>query len=62
MECGASGCACSALVLATKILPDMKRGKLKDVLFMGTGALLSQASVQQGKSIPGIAHLLRIQI
>lgn len=62
MECGGSGCACSALVLATKILPQMKKGSLKNVLFMGTGALLSQASVQQGESIPGIAHLVRIQI
>jgi len=62
MECGGSGCACSALVLATKILPEMKSGKLKNVLFMGTGALLSQASVQQGQSIPAVAHLIRIEI
>ena len=61
MECGASGCACSALVLATKILPEMISGKLSNVLFMGTGALLSQASVQQGQSIPAIAHLVRIE-
>lgn len=61
MECGASGCACSALVLATKILPEMISGKLSRVLFMGTGALLSQASVQQGQSIPAIAHLVRIE-
>ena len=62
MECGASGCACSALVLAMKILPEMKSGKLSNVLFMGTGALLSQASAQQGQSIPAIAHLVRIEM
>ena len=61
MDSGGSGCACSALVLATHILPSMKEGRYKNVLFMGTGALLSQASVQQGQSIPAIAHIIRIE-
>ena len=33
-------------------------GELKDVLFMATGALMSTTAVQQGESIPGIAHLV----
>ena len=32
----------------------------KNVLFMATGALMSPTSVQQGESIPGIAHLLHL--
>ena len=28
------------------------------ILFIATGALMSTTSVQQGESIPGIAHLL----
>ena len=56
MESGASGSACSALVLATKILPEMKSKKLKNVLFMGTGALLSQASVHDSRHCPSYSH------
>ena len=35
---------------------------LNDILFLGTGALMSPMSIQQGQSIPGIAHLVRITI
>ncbi len=61
MHAGGSGCGCSAMVLAAKILPEMDKGELSNVLFIGTGALMSPASVQQGLSIPGIAHLVHIQ-
>lgn len=53
---GGSGCGCSASVLCSKILNEMVMGKLKKVLFVATGALLSQTSSLQGESIPGIAH------
>ena len=61
MHAGASGCGCSATIMASHFLEEMKKGKLGDILFIGTGALLSSASVQQGLSIPGIAHLVRIK-
>ena len=57
---GASGCGCSAAVLAAYALRAMNEGKYKSILFIGTGALMSPMSVQQGASIPGIAHLVRI--
>lgn len=57
---GGSGCGCSAVVLTSYILPAIRRGELKNVLFVATGALLSPTSVQQGESIPGIAHLVHI--
>ncbi len=53
---GGSGCGCSASVLCSYILNNMKNGNLKRVFFVGTGALLSPTSSLQGESIPGIAH------
>ena len=58
---GGSGCGCSAVVLASYILPKLERGELSDVLFIGTGAMMSPSSIQQGLSIPSVAHLVRIK-
>ncbi len=58
---GASGCGCSASVLAASLLPSLLQGKLHDVLFLSTGALMSTSSVQQGEHIFGIAPLIRLQ-
>lgn len=60
IKSGGSGCGCSASVLSSLILPDIKRGRLKNVLFAATGALMNAASVQQGNTIPGICHLIRL--
>ena len=51
-----SGCAASAVLLGSTFLPDMEKGKLNKILVVGTGALLSPLTVQQGESIPAIAH------
>lgn len=61
MHSGGSGCGCSAVVLSAYLLDEMKKGKLNDVLFIGTGALMSPQSVQQNLPIAGIAHLIRIR-
>ncbi|MEE0835548.1 MAG: stage V sporulation protein AD [Clostridia bacterium] len=61
MHAGASGCGCSAVVLAASLLERIKCGELSDILFIGTGALMNPMSVQQGQAIPGIAHLVRIK-
>lgn len=58
INAGGSGCGCSASVLCADILPKLRDGRLNDVLFVATGALMSPTSVQQGESIPGIAHLV----
>ncbi len=60
VQSGASGCGCSGCVLATYILPKMKERKLKKVLFMSTGALLSPTTSMQKETIPSIAHLVEI--
>jgi len=57
---GGSGCGCSAAVMASHILRLMRDGKADDVLFIGTGALMNSMSIQQGCSIPGIAHLVHL--
>ena len=59
---GGSGCACSGLILCAHILPKMKQKELRRVLFMPTGALMSPTAVQQGESIPGVAHALSLYI
>lgn len=53
---GGSGCGCAAVTLCAGILPMMKKGQWKRVLFVPTGALLSTVSYNEGQSIPGIAH------
>ncbi len=58
---GGSGCGCSASVLCGYFLPMLQRGALKRILFIATGALMSAMSVQQGESIPTIAHLLELR-
>ncbi len=58
VECGASGCGCSAAVCCTHLLPKIARGEIKNALLVSTGALLSPTSVLQKESIPGVAHLI----
>jgi len=61
VHAGGSGCGCSASVLCSHILDEMRRGKYKKVLFVATGALLSATSALQGKTIPGIAHAVLLE-
>lgn len=60
VHCGGSGCGCSAVVLCGYLLEQLKTGKLKRILFCGTGALLSPTSVQQGLPISGVCHAVSI--
>lgn len=60
-HCGGSGCACSALVFTSKFFKMLYEGKIKRMLFMPTGALMSTTTSQQGESIPSVAHGLVIE-
>lgn len=60
VHCGGSGCGCSATVLTGYLLNGMREGRWKNILFCGTGALLSPTSTMQGESIPGICHAVAI--
>lgn len=58
---GGSGCGCSAVVMSADILENIKSGVLRNVLFIGTGALMNTMSINQKQTIPGIAHLVHIK-
>ncbi|KGE18679.1 stage V sporulation protein AD [Paenibacillus wynnii] len=58
---GGSGCGCSAVVTYGHILKRMRKGELKRVLIVATGALLSPLSYQQGESIPCVAHAIALE-
>ncbi|MBO4940733.1 MAG: stage V sporulation protein AD [Clostridia bacterium] len=60
MHAGGSGCGCGAITLCGYIMDRIRAGELKNVLFMGTGALLSPTSTLQGESIPSVAHAVAI--
>ncbi len=60
VHAGGSGCGCSAVVLAGYLLSLFEKNIVQDILLLGTGALMSPLAVFQGRSIPGIAHLIRI--
>ena len=61
VHAGGSGCGCSASVLSAAILPRLRSGEWKRVLFMATGALISPTSSQQGETIPGVAHAVVLE-
>ena len=56
VHAGGSGCGCSASVLCSHIVHELQRGKMQNVLFVATGALMSATTFKQGESIPGVAH------
>lgn len=58
---GASGCGCSASVLATHFLPMLKSGYAKNILFMSTGALMNPTSIMRGNNILGIAPVINLK-
>lgn len=58
---GASGCACSATVTYGHFIKRLRKGELKRILIVATGALLSPLSYQQKESIPCIAHAVSIE-
>ena len=60
VHAGGSGCGCSAVTLCGYLLNKLNTGKLRRILFCGTGALLSPTSTQQGLPIPGVCHAVSI--
>ena len=58
---GASGCGTSASVLACHFLPLLKEKRLKKILFLSTGALMSPSSLLQGENIYGVAPIIKIE-
>ncbi len=61
VNCGGSGCGCSAVVLSAHLLHLLEKGTWKRMLFLATGALMSPDATMQGESIPGIAHAVVLE-
>lgn len=59
---GGSGCACIATVFSGYFFKQLQEKKIKRLLLMATGALMNSTSMQQGESIPGIAHAISIEV
>lgn len=58
VHAGGSGAGCSAAVMAAYFLPMLARREVRRVVFAATGALMSPLRVNQGETIPAIAHLV----
>ncbi len=58
---GGSGCACAAITFTSYVLKQLREGVWKRVLFVPTGALLSQVSFNEGNAVPGIAHAVMVE-
>jgi len=61
VHAGGSGCGCSATVFNGYLYNEIISGNLNKILLVSTGALMSPTSIQQGESIPAIAHAVSIQ-
>ncbi|KJR44472.1 Stage V sporulation protein AD (SpoVAD) [Desulfosporosinus sp. I2] len=59
---GGSGCACAATTTFGHFLNRMRKGEIKKLLVIATGALLSPMSYQQKESIPSVAHAVSIEL
>lgn len=59
---GGSGPACLPLVAYSYIIDLMKKGKIKRVLLVATGALMSPSMVNEKMTIPSIAHAISLEV
>lgn len=59
---GGSGCGCSASLFCGYWYKQLLERKVKKLLLVPTGALMSLCSAQQGENITGIAHAVSISI
>jgi len=61
VHAGGSGCGCCATVFAGYFMKKLRNGEISKMLLVPTGALHSVVMIQQGESIPGIAHAVAIE-
>lgn len=58
---GGSGCACSAVVFCGYFYTLLKESKIKRMLLVPTGAMMSAISGKQGESIPSVSYAVSIE-
>lgn len=61
VHAGGSGCGCCGSVFCGHIYKELKRGNLKKIILMATGALMNPQLLFQGETIPSVAHALIIE-
>lgn len=61
VHAGGSGCGCCGSVFCGYVYRELKRKNLNKILVMATGALMNPMIVEQGESIPAIAHAVTIE-
>jgi stage V sporulation protein AD len=61
VKAGASGPTSSALVTFSYIIDEMKKGNIKRVLLVATGALMSPTMMNQKLTIPSISHAVSLE-
>ncbi|HHU28605.1 TPA: stage V sporulation protein AD [bacterium] len=59
---GGSGCACSAVTTYSYLFHLLETRKIKKLLVMATGALMSPTTFQQKDSIPCVAHAVAFEV
>ena len=62
VKAGGSGPVCSALVVYSYLYDLLKKGKLKRVLFLATGALFSPVLIYQKENINSICHAVSLEV
>ncbi len=60
VHAGGSGCGCCGSVFCGHIMKELKKGTYNKILVMATGALMNPDIIQQGETIPAIAHAVTI--
>lgn len=61
VHAGGSGCGCCGSVFCGHIMQEINKGVYDRILVMATGALMNPMTVEQGESIPAIAHAVSIE-
>lgn len=61
VHAGGSGCGCFGSVFCGYAFNELKKNNLKKILVMATGALMNPTVIEQGESIPGVAHAVAIE-
>ncbi len=59
---GGSGAGCSATVFNSYFISKLKEKKIKKMILVSTGALMSTITNQQGETIPCTAHAVEVEI
>ena len=62
MHSGASGCGCVATVFSGFIMTALKKKTWRRILIAGTGSLQSPLTIQQKETMPGVCHVVEIEV